>query len=54
LSVLERAEHLKRRKELYEEKYPESKAEELIKIGLKQYRVEIISPRNTFIEYIAI
>ena len=40
------AEHLKRRKELYEAKWPETKAEERRKLGLKQYRDEIISPRE--------
>lgn len=47
-NYLERAEHLKRRKEIYEAKYPEAKAEERKKANLKQYRSEIISPRNSF------
>lgn len=59
LTVLERAEHLKRRKEIYEAKYPEAKAEERRKLGLKQNieknvltsknyenRGEIVSPRE--------
>lgn len=36
LTVLEHAECLKRRKEIYEAKYPETKAEERRKLGLKQ------------------
>lgn len=46
LTVLERGEHLKRRKEMYEAKWPETKAEERRKLGLKQYRAEIISARE--------
>ena len=46
LTVLERAEHLRRRKEIYEAKYPEARADERRKVGLKQYREEIISPRE--------
>ncbi|WP_353928760.1 MT-A70 family methyltransferase [Desulfofundulus kuznetsovii] len=38
LTVLQRAEHLKRRKEIYEAKYPEAKAEERKRANLKQYR----------------
>jgi len=50
LSVLERAEALKRRKEIYEVKYPETKPEIKRKSGLKQFRAEIVSPRSTFSE----
>lgn len=38
--------HLARRKEIYEALHPEAKAEERRKSGLKQYRDEIISPRE--------
>lgn len=46
LTVLERAELLKRRKEIYEAKHQQAKAEERRKLGLKQYREEIISARE--------
>jgi len=54
LTVLERAEQLKRRKEIYEAKYPESRAEIKRLKGLKQYRTDSVSARenvpNSFTE----
>jgi len=46
LTVLERAEQLKRRKEIYEAKYPESRAGVKRLKELKQYRSEIVSSRE--------
>lgn len=46
LSELERAEALARRKELYEAKFPEARAEEQRKKELKQYRAAFDAARE--------
>lgn len=51
LSYIEKGDHLKRRKEIYEELYPESKAENIRNAELKQNRGDLTAAREKAISF---